>query len=251
MSDLKLDILRPEALSLFKKLSLSPELEGITLLGGTALALQIGHRYSLDFDFAVFTKKLPIRKIDNLIARLKNEGDSAQLVTDSGMISQFKINTGDSLLDYARDYVINGVKVTFFAHGRTDEQRQYYTGSEKLVSENRSFNLLGLGGLKVAKTLVLADRVRSRDLFDLMVLIEKYEYSLNDAFKVISELGHNDDIEYYKSVVSGVIGLDKSDEGLSSVDVSVPISDIYTFFESLIEEYEVDIASQYFLKPNS
>ena len=51
------EILRPEANALFDILINAPELEGLTLIGGTALALQIGHRVSLDFDFATFGAK--------------------------------------------------------------------------------------------------------------------------------------------------------------------------------------------------
>jgi len=48
------NILRPEADALFEVLCRAPEMKGFTLIGGTALALQLGHRLSLDFDFAQF-----------------------------------------------------------------------------------------------------------------------------------------------------------------------------------------------------
>ena len=75
------EILRPEAKALFKVLSQSTELEGLTLIGGTALTLQIGHRVSLDFDFAQFGGNLPGFKIDQLIGRLKQERHQAQMIT--------------------------------------------------------------------------------------------------------------------------------------------------------------------------
>ena len=43
--------IRPETLGLLKKLMSLTELEGFSLAGGTALALQIGHRLSVDLDF--------------------------------------------------------------------------------------------------------------------------------------------------------------------------------------------------------
>jgi hypothetical protein len=43
------NILRPEANTLFDVLCRAPEMKGLTLIGGTALALQLGHRISLDF----------------------------------------------------------------------------------------------------------------------------------------------------------------------------------------------------------
>lgn len=45
----------PKTLELLKKLMALPELYDFFLVGGTALALQIGHRISLDID--LFTQK--------------------------------------------------------------------------------------------------------------------------------------------------------------------------------------------------
>ena len=101
--------------------------------GGTALALQIGHRISLDFDFAQFGGTLPNVAIDKLISRLKREGHQAQMITSPAQISQFKINHGLNLLERARDYVIDGVKVTFFIHGKNSSQEEFYR-SAKLVN---------------------------------------------------------------------------------------------------------------------
>ncbi len=246
MTTLNLNMLRPEALALYQLLAEAVELAGLTLLGGTALALQLGHRNSLDFDFATFEERLPTRKIDAFVSRLKAAGCDARLVTDSSHISQFKINTGEDLLQYARDYVMNGVKVTFFSHGKNQRQRDYYSQTEKINLPQQSFNLLGLQGLKTSKTLVLADRVRSRDLFDLMVLMNDHGYSIDEALDVVVTLGHNDDPEYYKAVMVGTIPLDRGDEGLESVDVTMTLAQIYSFFENRIAEYEIKLAADYF-----
>jgi len=53
------NILSREGEAFFSTLSCAPELKGFTLIGGTALALQIKHRVSLDFDFARFGGTLP------------------------------------------------------------------------------------------------------------------------------------------------------------------------------------------------
>lgn len=242
---LKLNILRPEALALYQILSAAQELSELTLIGGTALALQLGHRASLDFDFATFKEELPVQKIDALVSRLKAENHQVHLITDLIHISQFKINTGKNLLHYARDYVINGVKVTFFAHGKTQQQREYFTQVAKIRAESMSFSLLGLDALKVAKTLVLADRVRSRDLFDLMILMQDCHYTMEEAVKMIQKLGHNDDPEYYKAVMTGAIPLDQEDEGLHAININSALADIYYFFDKRIEDYELKLAEDY------
>ena len=45
-----LEIMTPDTLSLLRKLQSLPELAGTRLVGGTALALQLGHRTSIDLD---------------------------------------------------------------------------------------------------------------------------------------------------------------------------------------------------------
>jgi len=46
----KLDVLPPEQKRIWPQLSNAPRL-GLTLYGGTAIALRLGHRESMDFDF--------------------------------------------------------------------------------------------------------------------------------------------------------------------------------------------------------
>ncbi len=48
---LQLQTIFPDTLELLKKLSVQPELQGMRLVGGTSLALQYGHRQSVDLDF--------------------------------------------------------------------------------------------------------------------------------------------------------------------------------------------------------
>lgn len=240
------EVLRPEADALFSLLAAAPELDRMTLMGGTALALQIGHRRSLDFDFAVFGQRLPSWQIEQLHARLKADGHQAMLTTTASQMQQFKINSGLHLLDYARDYVINGVKVTFFAHGRTTQQKVFYEQVPKVPLPNTSFNLMGIDGLKAAKTLVLGDRVRSRDLYDLMILVRDYGYSLEQLFDTVTRLGTVDDPEAYKAIMRGETPLDSDDEGLEPVHVTSDINGVYAYFNEIIDRYEIDLARRAF-----
>lgn len=244
---LHVEILRPEAAILFDVLKGAPELSGFTLMGGTALALQAGHRVSLDFDFAVFDERLPAARIDRLIERLKEAGHAARLITDSGQISQFKINTGERLLDFARDYVIDSVKVTFFAHGKTERQRAFYREAEKVQEPGMEFNILGIEGLKATKTLVLADRVRSRDLYDVFVLVREHGLTVAEIEATARTLGTIDDPEHYKSVLRGQIPLDRDDEGLEPVGIQMPVAELYERFEGTIAEHETEQARRFFV----
>lgn len=240
------NILRPEANALFEELSRAPEMEGLTLIGGTALALQLGHRISLDFYFAQFGGTLPNFAIDKLTSRLKQEGHQTQMITSPAQIAQFKINHGKDLLNYARDYVIDGVKVTFFVHGKNNLQEEFYQSAKKEHEAGMYFDILGIEGLKAAKTLVLADRVRSRDLYDLYVLMRDHDYPLNKLFSRVKELGTVDDPEHYKAIMRGEIPLDDDDEGLEAVELDTNYEQITAYFDHEINEYETGLACDHF-----
>jgi len=141
--------------------------------------------------------------------------------------------------NYVRDYIINNVKVTFFAHGKNDLQRKYYNEAEKIKHDNMSFGILGIEAIKVSKMLVLADRVKSRDLYDLMILMRDISYSINDALLMIKEISHLDDSEHYRAVMTGTIPLDENDEGLMPVNVDYDTSQVYAFFEKEFEKYDI------------
>ena len=243
----KRKILSREGEAIFNILSRAPELHGFTLIGGTALALQIGHRVSLDFDFARFDSLLPGASIDQLMARLKREGHHAQMITSSADITTFKINNAMNLLDYARDYVIDGVKLTFFVHGKTEQQQAFYRSTPKQREPDMNFDLLGIEGLKVAKTLVLADRVRSRDLYDLYILMRDHGYSMDQLVVIVRELGTVDDPEYYKTIMRGEIPLDSEDEGLEAVDLEAGSERMFGYFNTVIDEYETQLARDAYL----
>ena len=214
------------------------------LAGGTALSLQIGHRMSNDLDFACADDRLPTFAIDQFIELLK-KSHGAQLITPFAQISTFKIQTGLNLLDYARDYSIDQAKVTFFVIGKTEKQKAFYQKTEKITNQ-WTFPLLGLEGLKLAKTLALAERVRSRDLIDLMYLMRDHGYSLPEFNRYVETFGTNNDIEFYKAVMTGAIPLDADDEAYALLNASVELADMYEFFQEKINAYEVDLARTVF-----
>jgi hypothetical protein len=55
---LQLHTIDPRTLELLKRLSAEPELSQHFLVGGTSLALQIGHRISVDLDLFTHRKSL-------------------------------------------------------------------------------------------------------------------------------------------------------------------------------------------------
>ena len=69
------------------------------------------------------------------------------------------------------------------------------------------------------KALLLADRARSRDLFDLMALIQGHGYTLDQALGLVKKLApiERRDIERHKAVMTGAIPLDPEDEAASGL----------------------------------
>ena len=66
ITELRLDVLPKATVRAFKKCSEIPIFSqgGWYLAGGTALALQVGHRQSVDLDFFTLRRKVYVKKIE-------------------------------------------------------------------------------------------------------------------------------------------------------------------------------------------
>lgn len=249
MHKLKLEFMPEATQKNFVRLKDDPRLAGITLVGGTALALQIGHRISEDLDFNIFGQKLPIRAIDGLLDELAAGGAKIQSLITTEQKLGFKINTSENLDHYIQDYLIDGAKVTFHSRNEGDRpktQIDFLKSAPKVVVSKRGFDVLAIDGLLVMKSIVVYDRVKSRDIYDLMVLTRDHGYTLKDIFAAIDAYQpiRNKDPEHFKSVVTGLIPLDKNDEGFSSIYLNLKMDEIYKYFKKLINDYEIRVVQQ-------
>ena len=249
MHELKLEFMPEATQKNFARLKDDPRLASFTLVGGTALALQIGHRISEDLDFNVFGQKLPIKAIDGLLDDLAAGGAEIESLITSEQKLGFKINTSENLDHYIQDYLIDGAKVTFHSRNEGDRpkaQIDFLKSAPKVAVSEKGFDVRGIDGLLVMKSIVIYDRVKSRDIYDLMVLTRVYGYTLDDIFTAIDTyqpIRHKDP-EYFKSVVTGVIPLDKNDEGFSSIRLNVKMVDVYKHFKQLVNDYEIRVVQQ-------
>lgn len=249
MHKLKLEFMPEATQKNFARLKDDPRLAGFTLVGGTALALQIGHRISEDLDLNIFGQKLPIKAIDGLLEELAAGGATIESLITSEQKMGFKINTSENLDHYIQDYLIDGAKVTFHSRNENDRpkaQIDFLKSTPKVVVSEGGFEVLGVDGLLVMKSIVVYDRVKSRDIYDLMVLTRDHGYTLEDIFAAIDAYQpfRNKDPEHFKSVVTGVIPVDKDDEGFSSIHLNVRMDEIYKYFKKLINDYEVRTVQQ-------
>lgn len=117
------------------------------LIGGTAVALQLGHRKSVDFDLLT-TAELKTSEIRNQIGNQQIE---------------------TVLVDETNEYtvVINGVRFTFLKYPFTVRPNIDYRGLIKIP------DLLSLGAMKAY---ALGRRAKWKDYIDLYFIINKFSF---------------------------------------------------------------------------
>ena len=143
---LSIQTVYPNTLELLKSLASQPELAQTRLVGGTALALQYGHRQSIDLDFFGL---LPDDK-EELVEMTKRVGNV--LVTNrSKMILQT---------------VINQIKVDFVDYSR------YKWIDEPVLGDG--FVLASDKDIAAMKVNAIIGRGTRKDFIDLYVLLQHY-----------------------------------------------------------------------------
>ena len=151
---LSIQTIHPNTLELLKQLASQPELTQTRLVGGTALALQYGHRQSIDLDFF---GALPEDK-EELVEMTRRIGDV--LVTNrTKMIVQT---------------VINQVKVDFV------DYRRYAWIDEPIQGDG--FVLASDKDIAAMKVNAIIGRGTRKDFIDLYVLLQHYSLTEIMAF---------------------------------------------------------------------
>jgi len=142
---LHLSTINPSTLELLKELMSFDEFSGLRLVGGTALALQIGHRKSIDLDF--FGKvNFDAIQTGELFSRF----NSVEVIQKSGNINIFEIN---------------GVKVDFVNYSYPWLQDTIVFDGIRLAMEK------DIAAMKIA---AITGRGRKKDFVDLYFLLDKF-----------------------------------------------------------------------------
>jgi hypothetical protein len=229
MTKLKRTVLPPATVAVIDRLAVETALARFCLIGGTAMAIQVGHRRSLDIDLVTFDKTLDKNELSRAL-----RAKGATLVTPPSMISSARIN-GIDLLSQVQDYVLDGVKVQCFA----DPAGQCFAPGVQVVAGWR-FGLMDLPTLFAMKSALLLKRSRSRDYFDLMWFCQHQGKTLAD---IVAAAQAVDDSPEVPTVVEhkllGLLPLDTEDEGLDPVGVEITPADIFSFFEKRVQADEV------------
>ena len=136
----------PGTLALLKKLMELPSLRSMNLVGGTALALQLGHRISIDLD--LFGEELPDR--DQFLAEINEEANPL------------------SNQDYFFAFEVRGVKV--------DVLRFPYPLIRPVI-ETEGLRMASLEDIAAMKIIAVANRGSKKDFFDIAVLLQHFSMS--------------------------------------------------------------------------
>ncbi|MHB8253999.1 MAG: nucleotidyl transferase AbiEii/AbiGii toxin family protein [Acidiferrobacter sp.] len=171
---MRVDKLPERTRNVWEQLRKDTHLRGFVLVGGTALTLRMAHRISEDLDFvwAAPTQStkdytdLPVRRIREWVRDCRRRGVDIAKVDHIAKEQDF-LNDGMDLNDFQQDYVLNGVKVTFFKAspelaGFVQKESGEATTGPAVAS---------LETLFAAKSLVLTERSKTRDWFDLYILL--------------------------------------------------------------------------------
>jgi len=163
---LHLNILPPAQLKLWFQLKGIPK--NFVLYGGTAIALQLGHRISIDFDF--FSKE-PLNKSELL--------ETFPLLNEHKIV-QPEINTIDSFIDLTEGMV----KLQFLA-GLGERQKQIAPVN---IAEDNGLQIASLQDLFATKLNTIQHRAECKDYIDIDALIQKGKISLEEGLAYAIEV---------------------------------------------------------------
>lgn len=235
---LKQEFMPERTRRVYEVLANEPLMKGFVLIAGTALSLQMGHRLSEDLDFWLPATSMSKERIDTILSRLGAKAFHHEFVTPAWKITQARIN-GIDVLSQSRGHVIDGVKVTFFA--RDDVPYRHFAGMKRLEGEAQ-FSIADEDTLFNMKSWLISQRVRSRDLFDLMVLLQRGR-TMQGILDAGTQADPSFQREYAKEVLVGNVAVDTNDEGFDSIGLDLTVEDIHQFFLSAVNEYESELAA--------
>ena len=141
--------------AIFEPISKLDCIKNYTLIGGTALALQLGHRLSVDLDFCKWRKNRKDRvRID----------DWKEIEGELTKIGNVETNMLD---DNHIDFMVNDVKITFFADNEFKEPRELL--KKPFLNHINIADVKSIGVMKVA---LMLHRNSHRDYYDIYSIIQ-------------------------------------------------------------------------------
>jgi len=225
----------PEAAALLERFSQEPfftETQAI-LIGGTAIAYQSKHRMSFDLDIA-----FPHHKTLPSLDFLKNY-NADPLPFDRAVIDS-TINEGGDIEEYHKRFSIDGVKVDFVINPSSNIYEKEILQKDEGIAYGH-LQITSLVALFKLKSLLLLDRNKIRDLYDVVYLLKYHHFTPEDILDTIMEYR----ITYTGNQIIQLIESKKPDElDIGFEGISHPIMELVEYDELkdylLSELYAVD-----------
>lgn len=142
-------------------------IEPFTLVGGSALAIQMAHRQSEDLDFVLDNEYLDVNAIKRSVNKFFPGSFRIIRIEDS----------------YQVDFIIRQVKVTFFSAGAIQIPFQI----KPLAQQEKFLNIAPVDIIAVLKMAAIAQRNTMRDYYDLY-FIAKHAIPLEKIIKKCKSL---------------------------------------------------------------
>ena len=169
---LQISTVKPSTLELLKKIQKVERLKSTRLVGGTALALLLGHRLSIDLDF--------FGQIEG------NTTDIAECLREEGLNVVIIESTKNIHI-----FTINGVKIDIVNYDR-------YSWIDDLVEHNE-IRLAGLRDIAAMKIAAITNRGTKKDFIDIYFLLK--HFSLKEIMDLyIKKYPDASDFLAYKSL---------------------------------------------------
>ena len=161
----------------FKEITLFEKHHAI-LIGGTALAYHLGHRESFDLDiWFPFAKKLPVLDFSGSLHEV------IPIEFDQSIIDT-TINEGGDIDKIMQRFIIDDVKVDFMINPSSNIYE-----SEILQKDDTfpygALHIASIESIFKLKSLLLLDRNKIRDLYDIVYLMKYQGFSGKDFIETI------------------------------------------------------------------
>ena len=203
---LSIQTIHPNTLELLKNLASQPELAQTRLVGGTALALQYGHRQSIDLDFF---GALPEDK-DELVEMTRRVGNV--LVTNrSKMIVQT---------------VVNQVKVDFVDYSRYAWIDDPVQGDGFLLASDKD--------IAAMKVNAIIGRGTRKDFIDLYVLLQ--HYSLTEILEFYKQ--KYPEFSEYRALLSMTYFEDAEMQDMPKMFIDIPWDEMKSTIIKAVKDYQ-------------
>ena len=230
-------MLPPATEKVWDFLRAQPALAGFVLIGGSALALRIGHRRSEDLDIVFRDTHLPRVRLEALQRIAAQAGVDFQRTDDEAALQEFAV-AGLELHDYQQNFIVKGsIRVSFFVPDAA-------LAKVLTVSHEPGVRVATLDELFKSKCLVSALRSKTRDWVDLYTLMGGHGFSMRDFVAAFREAGIEDQCDSALSrLCSGLPQRD--DEGYAHLLPNPPsLDEMKTFFKTQRDALEIEVAEE-------